>query len=149
MNFGNYIRRISSSVCSYSSKMPKGQQSSSKKGGKSNTESQEKEQACGGAISTDKAGNISIKIQAKPGAKVNNITGIADDSVGIQISAPPVEGEANTELVKYLAAVLGVRKSDVTLDRGSRSRQKTVTLSKGVLTVDQVIAKLKAAINNR
>ena len=43
--------------------------------------------------------------------------GITDDSVGIQISAPPVEGEANTELVKYLASVLGVRKSDVTLDR--------------------------------
>jgi hypothetical protein len=39
--------------------------------------------------------------------------------VGVQINAPPVEGEANTELVKYMAAVLGVRKSDVSLDRVS------------------------------
>lgn len=43
--------------------------------------------------------------------------GITDDSVGIQISAPPMEGEANAELVKYLASVLGVRKSDVIIDR--------------------------------
>lgn len=44
---------------------------------------------------------------------------ISEDAVGVAISAPPVEGEANTELVKYLASVLGMRKSDVSLDRVS------------------------------
>jgi len=39
--------------------------------------------------------------------------------VGVQINAPPVEGEANTELIKYMAAVLGLRKSDISLDRVS------------------------------
>lgn len=39
--------------------------------------------------------------------------------MGVAISAPPVEGEANTELVKYLASILGMRKSDVSLDRVS------------------------------
>lgn len=39
--------------------------------------------------------------------------------MGVQINAPPVEGEANTELVKYLASVLGLRKSDVSLDKVS------------------------------
>ena len=42
---------------------------------------------------------------------------ISRDGVGIQIAAPPVEGEANMELVKYIAKVLDVRKSDVTLER--------------------------------
>jgi uncharacterized protein YggU (UPF0235/DUF167 family) len=35
----------------------------------------------------------------------------------VQISAPPVEGEENTELVKCMATVLGLRKSDVSLDK--------------------------------
>jgi uncharacterized protein YggU (UPF0235/DUF167 family) len=42
---------------------------------------------------------------------------IGSEAVSVQISAPPVEGEANTELVKYIATVLGLRKSDVSLDK--------------------------------
>ncbi|KAK1135673.1 hypothetical protein K0M31_000259 [Melipona bicolor] len=94
-----------------------------------------------GPISLDKSGNVTIKIQAKPGAKHNNITDISEDAVGVAISAPPVEGEANTELVKYLASVLGMRKSDVSLDRGSKSRQKVVIVSGS--TVEKVLEKLK------
>ena len=39
------------------------------------------------------------------------------EGVGIQIAAPPVGGEANTELLKYVAKVLGVKKSEISLDR--------------------------------
>ncbi len=45
------------------------------------------------------------------------IPGIEDEGVGVHIAAPPVEGEANTELVKYLAKALNLRKSEVSLDR--------------------------------
>ena len=44
---------------------------------------------------------------------------ISVDGVGVQINAPPTDGEANTELIKYLSKVLGLRKSDLTLDRVS------------------------------
>ena len=37
--------------------------------------------------------------------------------MSVQIAAPPVDGEANKELVKYLSSVLNLRKSDVSLDR--------------------------------
>lgn len=43
--------------------------------------------------------------------------GVTPEGVAVQIAAPPVEGEANTELVKYIASVLGVRKSDVSLEK--------------------------------
>lgn len=42
------------------------------------------------------------------------------EGVGVQIAAPPTEGEANAELVRFLASSLGVRKSDVNLERVSR-----------------------------
>lgn len=97
-----------------------------------------------GPVALDKAGNVTIKIQAKPGAKHNSITDISEDAVGVAIAAPPVEGEANTELVKYLASVLGLKKSDVSLERGSKSRQKVIVVSRS--TVDQVLEKLKAEV---
>ncbi|XP_059486412.1 UPF0235 protein C15orf40 homolog [Neocloeon triangulifer] len=90
------------------------------------------------SISVDKPGNICLKVHAKPGAKMNSITDISSEGIGIQIAAPPVDGEANIEIVKYVASILGLRKSDVTLDRGSRSRQKVLVVTGGKLTVGQV-----------
>ena len=66
--------------------------------------------------------------------------------MGIQISAPPKEGEANEELVSYLATLLGVKKSAVTLERGSKSRQKTVSIEASNLTVEQVMDSLQKEI---
>ncbi|CAD7003791.1 UPF0235 protein C15orf40 homolog [Ceratitis capitata] len=96
-----------------------------------------------GPVQTDKSGNICIRILAKPGAKMNGITDIGSEGVGVQIAAPPTEGEANAELVKYLSKVLGLRKSDVSLDKGSRSRNKLVMISKGVTTTENVTAALQ------
>ncbi|KAH8316711.1 hypothetical protein KR067_013322 [Drosophila pandora] len=87
-------------------------------------------------ISVDKSGNICIQILAKPGAKQNGITGISTEGVGVQIAAPPSEGEANAELVKFLSKVLGLRKSDVSLDKGSRSRNKIILITKGAITTE-------------
>uniref|UniRef100_A0A1B6K7L1 Uncharacterized protein n=1 Tax=Homalodisca liturata TaxID=320908 RepID=A0A1B6K7L1_9HEMI len=102
-----------------------------------------------GPVTVEKNGNIAIKILAKPGAKANNITDIGSERVGVQINAPPVEGEANAELVKYLASVCGLRKSDVSLDKGSKSRQKTVVVEPGTLTVDDILAKLKSKMEQK
>ena len=46
--------------------------------------------------------------------------------MGIAIGAPAVEGAANTELLSYLASVLGVKKSAVALESGARGRRKVV-----------------------
>lgn len=83
------------------------------------------------AINIDKSGDFSIKVLAKPGSKENGITGITEEGLEVKIAAPPVDGEANTELIAFLSKLLGTRKSDLSLDRGSRSRTKTVTVSKG------------------
>lgn len=82
------------------------------------------------AITIDKAGDFAIKVLAKPGSKENGITGFTEEGLEVKIAAPPLDGQANTELVSYLSKLFGIRKSDVSLERGSRSRIKTVTISK-------------------
>ena len=56
----------------------------------------------------------------------------------MQIGAPAREGEANEELVRYLAEVLNVRKRSISLDKGSKSRQKVVTIESTEISVEQV-----------
>lgn len=104
-------------------------------------------QGAAGPISCDKSGNVVLRILAKPGAKDNGFTDVSTEGVGVQIAAPPTDGEANTELVKFLASTFGVRKSDVSLTRGSRSRQKTVTVSG--TNVSDVEKKLKSCVVNK
>lgn len=100
-------------------------------------------------VEQDKKGNFAIKILAKPGSKQNGITGIEPEGVGVQINAPPVEGEANTELVKYIASVLGLRKSDVSLDRGSRSRQKILLVTASGLSKEHILSKLQSVVEEK
>ncbi|XP_011500505.1 PREDICTED: UPF0235 protein C15orf40 homolog [Ceratosolen solmsi marchali] len=91
-----------------------------KKGGKTGAAGVIQPKRTESPVGSDKSGNVVIKIQAKPGAKQNNITDFSEEAVSIAISAPPQEGEANAELVKYLASVLNVRKSDISLDKVSQ-----------------------------
>ncbi|KAI1904148.1 hypothetical protein AGOR_G00002700 [Albula goreensis] len=97
-----------------------------------------------GPVSQDKGGLICIAIHAKPGSKQNAITDVSPEAVGVAIAAPPSEGEANAELVRYLSKVLELKKSEVTLDRGCRSREKLIKVS-GSISPEEVLDRLKRA----
>ncbi|KAM9311890.1 UPF0235 protein C15orf40 homolog [Gastrophryne carolinensis] len=95
-----------------------------------------------GPVTRDKSGSITIAIHAKPGAKLNAITDVTSEAVGVAIAAPPTEGEANAELCRYLSKVLEIKKSEVVLDKGGKSREKTVKVS-AAITPEAVLEKLK------
>lgn len=100
-------------------------------------------------VSVNKSGSIIVKIHAKPGAKQNAITDVSEGAFGVQIAAPPMDGEANAELVKYISKVLQLRKSDVSVDRGSKSREKTILIDKSAqIDVAKVVDLLKSEIGN-
>ncbi len=63
------------------------------------------------------------------GASKTVIAGEENGRLKVRLQAPPVEGKANRELLKTLAASLGLRKNQVRLARGERSRDKSVMLS--------------------
>jgi uncharacterized protein (TIGR00251 family) len=50
------------------------------------------------------------------------------DELKIRVAAPPVDGEANAELVRFLARQLGVPRSAVTIVSGSGSRSKVAAV---------------------
>ncbi|CAG9802713.1 unnamed protein product [Chironomus riparius] len=118
---------------------PKGSKSSKKDTKPGVKEKEVKEVKEESAINVLKSGDYSIKILAKPGSKESGIVGLTEEGLELKIGAPAVEGAANTELIEFLSKLLSVRKSDVSLDRGSKSRVKTVNISKDCkLSLDQI-----------
>lgn len=120
-----------------------------KKGGKkeANSNAGKKEIPTQGAINLLKSEDIGLKILAKPGSSMNQITGITEEGIEIKIAAPPVDGEANTELISFLSKLLGLRKSDLSLDRGNKSRTKSITISKDCkLSIETIKEKINSNI---
>jgi uncharacterized protein len=56
------------------------------------------------------------------------VTGVADDRLRVRLAARAIEGRANDELIRFLARELGVRRDDVTVVAGGRSRRKLLHL---------------------
>lgn len=56
----------------------------------------------------------------------------------MKVGASAEDGEANVELVKYLASILQLKKTNVIVEKGSRSQIKSVLVNKNGLTIGQV-----------
>jgi len=68
-------------------------------------------------------------VRVTPKASRNKILGILDDgTVKISLTAPPVDGQANEALVKFLAEVLDVPKSNIEVVAGATGRDKLVSI---------------------
>lgn len=66
-----------------------------------------------------------LELQVQPRASRNEVVGLRDIRFKIRVSAAPVDGQANSELVKLLAREFRVSKSKVRIVKGAESRQKT------------------------
>lgn len=69
-----------------------------------------------------------IDIKTIPGAKKNFLKTEAG-LYKVYLTAPAVEGKANKALVEYLADYFGVKKSQIEIIKGLKSRNKTVNIS--------------------
>lgn len=67
-----------------------------------------------------------LKVHVNPRGSRNQITGWEDGVLSVKLTAPPVEGAANKACVEFLSEQLGVRKSQVTLVSGEKSREKVL-----------------------
>lgn len=81
-------------------------------------------------------GELIIRVQ--PGARRTGWAGWYGDLPKLAVSAPPVDGAANTAVVKALPKLLGVRRSAVALIAGHTSRTKRVAVDG--LSNDQIRA---------
>ncbi|XP_023110624.1 UPF0235 protein C15orf40 homolog [Felis catus] len=129
-----------------SAEMPKKAGATSK--GKSQTKEPETPLPPLGPVAVDPKGCVTVAIHAKPGSKQNAVTDLTPEAVSVAIAAPPSEGEANAELCRYLSKVLKLRKSDVVLEKGGKSREKVVKLLAST-TPEEILEKLKQQVEKK
>jgi uncharacterized protein (TIGR00251 family) len=71
-------------------------------------------------------GLFRVDIKAIPGASRTELAGVKDGRLRVRIAAAPEDGKANGELRSFFARILGCAKRDLILERGEKSRQKTL-----------------------
>lgn len=72
---------------------------------------------------------ILIPIKVAPKASKNGIVGWENDELKVRIAAIPEKGNANQELIAFLAKELHVSKSQIQLVSGESSRHKRICIS--------------------
>ncbi len=74
---------------------------------------------------------IVLFIRAQPKTSRTEIFGLHGDPprLKIRLAAPPIDGQANEELLKFLKKTLNVRLSDLQLIQGETSPNKSVLCS--------------------
>ncbi|HNT05510.1 MAG TPA: DUF167 domain-containing protein [Anaerolineae bacterium] len=84
---------------------------------------------------------VTIAVHVVPRASRTELAGLHGASLRIRVQAPPVEGAANKELLRFLARRLSVPASRIELLAGAGSRQKLI-LVRGA-TLATIIARLE------
>ncbi len=72
---------------------------------------------------------VAFDVVVQPRAARTELVGLWNGAVKIKLAAPPVEGRANEALIRFLAALLGVRRADVVIAAGQRSRRKRIRVA--------------------
>ncbi|BCL59336.1 hypothetical protein DGMP_00290 [Desulfomarina profundi] len=79
-------------------------------------------------LSTAKDGSLLLRVHIQPRASKTKIVGLYDGTLKIAVSAPPVEGRANKEIIQFLAKKMKIPRSDVRVKSGLQSRRKSLEL---------------------
>ena len=76
----------------------------------------------------EKPDGLIVNIRVQPRSSRNQIAGLHGDALKLNLTAPPVDNAANKALAAYLAGLLPVAKSAITIVSGQTGRNKQVMI---------------------
>jgi uncharacterized protein (TIGR00251 family) len=98
-------------------------------------------------IAQDTEDGAVLSVHVQPNASRTECAGLHGDALKIRIAAPPVDGAANDELTRFVAARCAVPRANVVIRSGAEGRRKRL-LIKGV-TAESAMARLTPAGTDR
>ena len=72
--------------------------------------------------------DLLLWIRAQLRSSQNGFAEVLGDAIKLRITAPPVDGKANSHIVAWLARQFRVPKSAVTIEQGENSRRKRIRI---------------------
>ena len=79
------------------------------------------------AVEQTKQG-LRLRIFQQPKAAKDHIVGLHGDELKISITAPPIDGQANAHLLKFLGKLFKVPKTAIILEKGELNRHKQILI---------------------
>jgi uncharacterized protein (TIGR00251 family) len=77
---------------------------------------------------TYKHGVLTLNLHVQPKASKNEWSGLYGDRLKLRIKAPPIDGKANQQLIKFIADEFAVSKTACSLVSGESGREKRVAI---------------------
>jgi len=74
----------------------------------------------------ESAGAVTFAVKVHPRAKRDAVSGEIGDALKVALNAPPVDGKANEACIRFLADILRVPRSSVTIAAGETNRNKLI-----------------------
>ena len=68
-------------------------------------------------------------VRVHPRAARTAITGTVGDALKLSLSAPPLEGRANLEIVEFFSGIFSVPRAAIQIVMGDRSRNKVIRIA--------------------
>lgn len=72
---------------------------------------------------------VKFAVKVVPGSSKNCAAGLLGDKLKIKIAAPPERSKANKELVRFLAEMFEVQKSDISITAGEHNANKEIHIN--------------------
>ncbi|MEQ8200826.1 MAG: DUF167 domain-containing protein [Syntrophomonadaceae bacterium] len=89
---------------------------------------------------SESGAGVRLEVKVQPRSSSNQIVGEQNGALKIKLTAPPVDGEANSALIDFLSARLKIPRKDISLVKGDTSRHKIIEIAG--LDPDQLLARL-------
>lgn len=72
--------------------------------------------------------DLLLRLRVQPRASRDGFAGPLGDRLKVRITAPPVDGEANAHLIRFLAKAFGVPQGQIQILSGEGSRNKDIRI---------------------
>ncbi len=96
-------------------------------------------------LSQERDGRLTLTVYVQPKASQNRLAGLHNGAMKLCITAPPVDGKANTAVIAFLAKLFRLPKSRLTLHSGHQGRTKRLLIEG--LTLAEAEALLSAQLD--
>lgn len=102
--------------------------------------------ASGGSWCNEIVGGVRLALQVMPNAKKSQIIGPFDGVLKLRLQAQPVKGHANQALLGFLAGLLDVPRSRISISHGFTNKRKVVEILGTALTAEAVMCVLLSGV---
>jgi len=69
-----------------------------------------------------------LNVRVEPRSSRTCVVGVVGEALKVKLTAPPVEGAANKQLVEVLSDHFNIRKSDIEILKGRSGKNKVVEI---------------------